>query len=323
MTTVAHYHRDKKPTMTRRTFLRTAGILAAAALVAPPLALPGRAEGSSEGSPERMGLLTDLTLCIGCRACETACNRVNKLPPPDVPFSDASVFDRARRPTAGAFTVVNRYPNPDGGPPVYRKVQCMHCSEPACVSVCPVAAMVKTPEGPVIWDERVCIGCRYCMVACPFSIPAYEYSSAYSPRVRKCTMCYERVFKQGGMPACVEACPVKAIVFGKRQELLLEAQQRIAGNPKKYVNHIYGEHEVGGTSWLYLSPLPFETVGLPQLEKTTYGELTWNYLAAIPVLDILGPLFLIGLYHLTRRSERVGVEEALKKMAKRGKEGGP
>ncbi|MFH1140943.1 MAG: 4Fe-4S dicluster domain-containing protein [Chloroflexota bacterium] len=298
--------------LTRRRFLQTAGALAGATVIYGAAPRTARA-ASTVSSAQRLGLLTDLTLCIGCRACEVVCNKVNRLPAPEVSFSSAAVFDTLRRPTARAFTVVNRYPQTNGRLPIYRKVQCMHCDEPACVSACPVSALMKTPEGPVIWDEKVCIGCRYCMTVCPYSIPAYEYSEPYHPRIRKCTMCYDRVVKQGGIPACVEACPVKATIFGTRNALMKVAQDRIATSPAKYVDQIYGANEAGGASWLYLSPAPFQEVGFPQLGTTPYGELTWNYLTAIPVVDILGPLFLVGLYKLSRRREQVALEDKQKK----------
>ena len=287
-------------TLTRRRLLQAGGAAALATWAVQALALPVKAAEGVVDNPERVGMLTDLTKCIGCRACEAACNKVNRLPAPERAFSDAGVFEEKRRTSAGAFTVVNRHVLPDGQA-VYRKVQCMHCLEPACVSVCPVAAMVKTPEGAVLWDERVCMGCRYCMVACPFSMPAYEYDNALSPRVRKCTMCFERVFKEGGQPACAEACPTGATVFGKRAELLKVARRRIMDHPDKYVDHVYGEHEAGGTGWLYLAPADFQKLGFPEVENTPYGELTWDFLTAVPVVLILWPLAMIGVNRFVQR----------------------
>ncbi len=303
--------------LSRRTLLKVAGATALATAASQAIAWPVKAAEGVIEQPDRVGMLTDSVLCIGCRACEAACNKVNNLPPPAKPFSDTSVFDQRRRPHADAFTVVNRYIQPDGKA-VFRKVQCMHCNEPACVSACPVAAMMKTPEGPVLWDERVCIGCRYCMVACPFNIPAYEYNNALSPRVRKCTLCFDRVFKEGGQPACAQACPTGANIFGKRSDLLKIARGRIAEHPEKYVDHIYGENEAGGTSWLYLAPVDFQKVGLPEVEDTPYGDLTWNYLTAIPVVDILLPLGLIGLYRFANRREQVAKDEQERKRVPTG-----
>ena len=125
----------------------------------------------------------------------------------------------------------------------------MHCNEPACAAACLTQAMHKTSEGPVIWREDKCMGCRYCMVSCPFDVPKFEYNSA-NPEVTKCTMCAERQ-QNGQIPACVENCPAEALVFGTRRELLAEARTRIAENPELYYDHIYGETEAGGTSFLY------------------------------------------------------------------------
>jgi formate dehydrogenase iron-sulfur subunit len=171
-----------------------------------------------EGHPDSMAVLHDTTLCIGCRQCEGACNAVNDLPAPEVPFTDLSVLDNRRRTTSKAYTVVNQTPGSGSGP-VFLKNQCNHCLEPACASACFVKAFTKTREGAVVYDASVCVGCRYCMVACPFEIPTYEYDSAFSPRIMKCTMCHPRVL-EGKLPGCVESCPTEALVFGKRDDLL-------------------------------------------------------------------------------------------------------
>jgi Fe-S-cluster-containing dehydrogenase component len=292
--------------LTRRKFLMTAGVMAAGAAARP---LSGKATEHFTGNPDRYGVLTDTTLCIGlnCRRCEIACARENGLPPIEKPPEDDSVFDEVRRGHAAVFTVVNRFPNPDPGrPPVYVKKQCMHCDEPACASACPVKAFRKTAEGAVIYNEHVCIGCRYCMVACPFEIPAYEYNRALEPRVRKCTMCWDTRVRQGRRPACVEACPNEVMIFGRRSELLAIAHQKIVSQPQRYVDHVYGEREVGGTSWLYLSSVPFESVGMPvDLGAAPYPELTRTYLSAAPLVMTLWPAFFAGLYLFSKRREEL------------------
>jgi ferredoxin len=149
----------------------------------------------------------------------------------------------------------------------------MHCNDPSCVSACIVGALTKQPNGAVIYDADKCIGCRYCMVACPFQVPAYEYCEPLVPEVRKCTLCFQDL-QQGGLPACAQVCPREVIVFGKRDELLNLARWRMKRHPGKYVNHIYGEHEVGGTSWIYLSSEPFDTIGFPRLETKAPPRLT-------------------------------------------------
>ena len=267
------------PVVSRRGFLRAAGIVGGATIAT---GLFGKetayAVEDFPGYPDRFGSLTDVTLCIGCRMCETACAKANGLP---TPSAAPEVFDTMRRPSATALTVANRYTIPELDKPVYRKMQCMHCNEPACASACLVGALKKTPEGAVVYNEDICIGCRYCMVACPFSVLAYDYNSPLTPAVHKCTLCHARIAKEGGATACSTACPTKATIYGKRSDLLKIAHDRIKENPGKYMNTVYGEYEAGGTSWLYLSAVPYEKLGLPgNLGRTPYPEYTRDFLLA-------------------------------------------
>lgn len=288
----------------RRNFIKLAGAAGVAGLLG--------AESVEASSPERasddwLGMLTDLTLCIGCRKCEWSCNDINGLPnqPMEI-FDDKSVFEQKRRTEAGHFTVVNRFPAADGaGDPVYVKTQCMHCNEPACASACLVAAFTKTPTGQVIYNQDVCIGCRYCMVACPFSIPAYTYDEPFSPVITKCTMCFDKVTARDEVPACAKVCPVEAITFGKRKDLLALARERIQHNPGMYVDHIYGEHEVGGTCWMYLAGQPFEQLGFrTNLGTTPYPELTKDFLSAVPLVLTIWPAMLMGVHAFTKHCEK-------------------
>ena len=174
------------------------------------------------GYPDSYGMLVDTTVCIGenCRRCEEACKKANDRTLDDLDLKDNSVFEKQRRTSADNYTVVNRFDHPDDSKKkIYVKHQCMHCAEPACASACLVKAFTKSPEGPVLYNADVCIGCRYCMVACPFYAPAYDYFDAYTPQVRKCTMCHDRI-KEGKKPACVEICPEECITFGKRSDLI-------------------------------------------------------------------------------------------------------
>ena len=277
------------------------------------MALASEASATTEvfsGYPDAFGVLHDTTLCIGCRSCELACNKVNSLPPPDRPFKDTTVLDVHRRTSPEKFTVVNKYPNPENAEaPIFVKTQCNHCMEPACASACFVKALRKTPEGPVVYDASLCVGCRYCMIACPFSIPTYEYNEPLTPRVQKCTLCYERI-RDGGVPGCVEDCPVEAIVFGKRKDLLRLAHTRIQEHPDRYVDHVYGEEEVGGTNWLYITHAPFETIGMrTDLGNTSAPDLTRDFLSSVASVDILGPTFLLGLYAISKRRVAAADEE--------------
>ncbi len=262
-----------------------------------------------EGWPDRYGMLTDISLCVGCRSCERACNEANKLPSPERPFDDSGVFNELRRPTSKAYTVVNRYRNPlDPSKFVFRKIQCNHCNEPACASACPIHAYTKTPEGPVIYNPDLCFGCRYCMIACPFYVPAYKYESALEPKIVKCTMCHGRILK-GMIPACASQCPQEAIIFGKRSELLKVARERIVKNPDKYIDYIYGEHEIGGTGWLYISHVPFEALGFPvNLPRKPLIENVQGFLGAVPVVLTVWPALFGGIYAALRHRDEIEKE---------------
>ncbi len=262
------------------------------------------------GPSDHFAVLTDLTKCVGCRSCERACVKANNLPLPGIGFfSDTSIYQKKRRPDAHAYTVVNAYESRKWTKPVYRKIQCNHCMEPACASACLVGALKKMPEGSVFYREDLCIGCRYCMTACPFNIPAFDYYNAFSPAIRKCTMCYHRIVK-GMVPACVEACPVQANLFGKRSKLMKLARERIAMD-KKYIDHIYGEREAGGTDWLYLSGVPFEEVGFDMnVEKSPYPEFTKGFLSAVPIVLVTWPVLLGGISVLARRGKEIDEDKS-------------
>jgi Fe-S-cluster-containing dehydrogenase component len=263
------------------------------------------------GYPGRMGLLHDTTLCVGCRSCEVACKDVNGLPPPEGPVDDPSVFDSYRRTTDTAYTVVNRYRDAtDDAPPVYRKQQCMHCNEPCCASVCFVEAFTKTPEGPVLYNPDLCVGCRYCVMACPYYALAYEYEEAFTPRVVRCTMCYPRI-KEGLNPSCADACPTGAITYGKREELIQVARHRISKHPERYIDYIFGEHDFGGTSWLVIGGMTPGQLGLHDgASHTPLPELTSGFLSAVPLVLTMWPGLLLGFYAFNKRREKIAHEEA-------------
>jgi len=291
--------------ISRRKFLGWVG----AAGLSTTLRRPAHAATSKhfKGYPDSFGVLHDMELCVGCRKCEEACNRVNNLPPPDKPFDDLSVLDKERRTTPKAFTIVNRYTTSKNT--IYRKIQCNHCLEPACASACFVKAYTKTKEGAVIYDESVCVGCRLCMIACPFGIPTYEYEKALEPRIRKSTLCYPRIIK-GLLPGCVEVCPMEALTFGKRKDLIKIARERIRRYPDRYVDHIYGEHEMGGTAYLYLSGVPFKELGMREdLGVTPAPELTAAALGAVPMVIGLWPILLTGIYAITKRNKKIAMLE--------------
>lgn len=239
-----------------------------------------------------MGLLIDTVRCTGCMACFMACKEVNELPN----RNDEDL-------NKDTYTVVKKI-----GDAFVRRL-CMHCVKPACESVCPVAALQKTALGPVIYDEDRCIGCRYCMMACPFGIPTYEWDSM-TPRVEKCYMCYEKRVSQGKLTGCAQACAYGATIMGKRKDLIALARKRIQDNPDKYHPYIYGEHELGGTGTMYLSAVPFENIPfLPAFRDEPLPILTWNVLHRLPDIVVLAGVLMAGVtWIVNRRLERVREE---------------
>lgn len=284
--------------ITRRGLFVLAGATAGSGIA---MSAQARATAEDDRLP---GVLVDTTRCVGCRGCEAACAEANDLPAPP---EGADVTSKLRDVSTTAFTVVNRTEAPDGGDR-FGKKQCLHCLAPACASACPVRALDKQPTGPVTYDASKCMGCRYCMVACPFDVPRYEYE-ALAPRVRKCTFCAPRQAR-GLPPACVEACPSGALTFGRRHELLEEAKRRIYSAPDRFVHRVYGEHEAGGTSFLYVSDVPFERLALQAgVPEKSYPELVSGALGAPPLVMTLWPPLLMGLYAFSKRREEVEKQE--------------
>ena len=294
--------------MKRRTFLGLLGAAGATAVAGPASAAGGH---TFEGYPNSMGVLFDATRCIGCRQCEQGCSTINNLEKPEKPLSDLKVLDTKRRTHAEVYTVVNKYtPEALGGKsPVFSKTQCMHCKEPACASACFVKAFTKTPEGAVVYDGSVCVGCRYCMVACQWSMPTYEFNKLI-PYVRKCHMCHPHI-KAGKvqLPGCVKACPMEALTWGKREDLVKEAWKRLTAIPGKYVQHLYGEREMGGTNWMYISGVPFKQIGLAEdLGEISGPALTSGALGLVPLVAALWPVLLGGIYQITKNRDREACE---------------
>jgi formate dehydrogenase iron-sulfur subunit len=253
------------------------------------------------------GILTDVTACIGCEECVVACKKLNGLPPESPPPRRGGTADGL---SADRWTTVIRRP----GNRFVRK-HCRHCVHPACVSACPVGALQRTPEGPVIYDKSLCMGCRYCMLACPYGIPHYEWSSL-SPSVRKCTLCYAQL--QSGKvaaPACVTACPTKACVFGARSDLLAEAKRRLAAAPKKYLQRVWGEKQVGGTSVLYISDISLEFLGWQDsryLDDEPLPEKTWASLKWVPLEFVGMGALMVGLYWIIDRRRKLAGDQQAK-----------
>jgi len=299
--------------MNRRKFLK-GSLLGGTALSVLGKSKKADASETFGGYPNSMGVLVDLTRCVGCRTCEAACNKEQGLPEPAQPFNDLSVLDHKRRTSEGAYTVVNRYEIPGKKHPLFRKIQCNHCQEPACLTSCFVHAYRKTPEGAVMYDPTVCVGCRTCMIACPFYVPAYSYSSVLNPVIKKCIFCYETRLKFGRPPACVEACPRQVLTFGKRKDLIKIGHERIRRHPDIYEDHIYGEKEVGGTSWMYLSSAPFDQVGFDTgLGNQPILSYVKEFLTIVPMVLTIWPALFAGFHLLATRKDSKKEEEKTEK----------
>ena len=260
--------------LTRRDALR--GIVSKCApIAATALALPTADAAEAAFQPTApIGMLYDATLCIGCKACVVACAEANELP------RDVSRDGLHQAPEdLNAFTknIIKLYKPQEYSPDSFVKLQCMHCLDPACVAACPFKSLWKDEgNGVVAWEPSRCIGCRYCEIACPYHVPKFEWN-AFNAKIVKCEFCRPRLNK-GYEPACTSVCPTHAVVFGPRKDLLSRAKQRIADSPKKYFeDRVYGEHEAGGTQVLYLSQVPFEDIGLPNVGTVAIPErLKWQ-----------------------------------------------
>jgi Fe-S-cluster-containing dehydrogenase component len=275
----------------RRIFFKTAGLIGVSLAV-------GKSFGVTTPENKEIefrGMLYDSTRCVGCQECERVCAKAHGLPEP----TETVEVGKLRKPSETQRSVINSFRTSKGD--LFVKNQCMHCNEPACTAACLTEAMKKTKEGPVIWRDNKCMGCRYCMVSCPFDTPKFEYNSA-NPKIQKCDMCYDRIM-QGQIPACAEACPGEALTFGTRRELIAIARKRIAENPDQYYNQIYGENVAGGTGFLYIAAVPFNEIGLnTRLQNSSYPELTKGFLYSVPSVDVLLPPLLLGIYTATKNN---------------------
>lgn len=251
-------------------------------------------------------MLYDTTKCIGCKACVVACAEANNLEP-DRAWSDG-LYQAPVALNSRTKNIIKLYKA--GGEESFMKAQCMHCVDPACAAACMMHALQKDEKGIVYWDGSRCVGCRYCQVACPYNVPKFEWSSL-NPKIVKCELCRHRL-ALGRLPACVEVCPRKAVIYGTRDELLTEAHRRLKEQPERYVQKVYGERDGGGTQVLYLAHVDFEKLGLPSLGDSPVPE-TVRTVQGTVYKGFVAPVALYGLLALiVRRNQRKQetVEEA-------------
>jgi Fe-S-cluster-containing dehydrogenase component len=260
---------------------------------------------------DALGLLYDTTRCIGCKTCVVACHEANNLKP-DTSNAPGRLWDMPMDLNSDTKTIIKLYRSSDGLQRSYFKAQCMHCVDPACTNACMIGALQKREHGIVSYDPNLCVGCRYCQMACPFNIPKFEWAKA-APKIVKCELCRHRAggaalatiggfsrYPKGKGPGCAEVCPREAVIYGTREELLAEARRRLAANPDRYVPKIYGEKDGGGTQCLILSHLPFENLGLPKLtdepvpeiQQTIQHGIYQGFAAPVVLYGILGAVML-------------------------------
>ena len=324
-------HMEDKPDHKRRQFLRGAAAGGALAGTAAVVSTPAEARTNLQMSPEAVGLLYDATLCVGCKACVAACKSVNAVngAEPEFTTTDQAYWDTPLDTSAKTFNIIKMYRNgtmqnkdqeKDGY--AFMKVSCLHCVDPSCISACPVSAMKKDAKtGIVSYDKDACIGCRYCVAACPFGIPKWDYDNPFG-KIGKCELCRHRV-KDGKYSACAEVCPTGATLYGKVSDLKAEAKKRLAAKPGSkfqfqrgdingvdqrwegeigtYQQHLYGEKEIGGTQVIKLSAVPFEKVGMPTLpdespasRSETIQHTLYGNMLALPIAVTAGLAILIN-----------------------------
>jgi len=295
----------------RRKFLKLGAVAGTAAVYA--VAKPAAARELPDIDPDWYGMLNDSTRCIGCKSCMVACKKENKLPPEstlgDAEGFGAPLYDSPRELSEKTYTLIQLARDEKSGTESFVKRQCMHCADPACGSACIVGALKKQKNGAVTYDAGMCMGCRYCMVACPFGVPQFEWHNAL-PSIRKCTLCSKTRLEKGQPTACASTCPAGAITFGKRSDLLKIARERITAEPQRYLDQIYGENEVGGTCVLYLSKkdVAFAGIGLPPFAYQPVSSLTESiqhriFQYFIPPIAVYGVLGGIMYYNQSRKKQ--------------------
>ena len=316
--------------MDRRKFFK-ASLAGGAALAAGAASCPAQARETNPRLPEAVGFLYDSTLCVGCKACVSACKQANDMPP-EFTTTDQPYWDTPLDLSGKTLNVIKVFrsgtmdhKDQEENGFAFVKKSCMHCVDPSCVSVCPVSAMQKDPvTGIVSHNQDACIGCRYCVAACPFGVPRFTYDKAI-PHISKCQLCRHRM-ADGKYAACAEVCPTGATLFGKVSDLQKEAARRLAlkpgtpttfprgqlggadwsypGTASKYLDHVYGDKEFGGTQMLMLSGVPFEKLGYPDLPPHSDASSSEGLQHTLYGGMVMPLAFLAGLTYIAKRNAK-------------------
>ncbi len=257
-------------------------------------------------------ILFDAHICTACRGCQVACKQWNDLDAEET--KNTGSYQNPPRLSSDTWLVMrfNELEDEDGKVTwAFGRHACMHCEHPACVAACPVGALYKRDDGPVLYHADRCIGCRYCMLACPYEVPTFEWDQGLiaGAWIKKCTMCVDRL-EAGREPACVQTCPSGALKYGQRDELIAYAEERIQKYPDIYIPHVYGKVEGGGTSLLYISHVPFKELGLPELGDKPIAERAEDAMFATPIAAAGLLAGLTGLYWILRRRENMAQKNA-------------
>lgn len=256
------------------------------------------------------GILVDTTKCNSCESCVMACADEHQIDPMKT-ISEKAVNKEG----LSAYRLSNIVKISPGH---FARKSCMHCLEPSCVSACLVGSLTKSPKGPIIYDSSKCIGCRYCMIACPFSVPRYEWDKN-TPLVVKCDFCFDRL-NEGKRPACVDACPNGALKFGDRDVLLKEARATLKNQPSLYLDHIWGENEFGGTSIIYVSDVELTDLGWPKINPESIPSLTEPLIHITPFIGMTVGAGLLALNWTVKRRMKLANENDPDKQAEKDKE---
>ena len=284
--------------LSRKDFLKATAGAAGLLLLQPPAMALAKDSQTREG----MAMLIDVTKCVSCWWCYAACKDCNGLPETIKP-------DPEQPPPLSPDVCTTLYPVKKGEGWISRKQACNHCTDAACVEVCPTGALSYNELGFVQYDKAKCSGCGYCAEFCPFAVPQMESNRITGIAVmNKCDFCKDLV-TNGEQPACAAACTTGAIKFGKRDELVQEGKERVAAlrqaNPDAV---LYGDKELGGLHVMYVLDDTPEIYGLPVDPKVPAPVMVRDVLKWVGVGAAIAVVAGFGLNYIVAREAKMTSE---------------